>query len=101
MVRLFTSYDSVYSSAPTNRILLHPWETALNEYGTVDRCRLYMYYCGWVEVIFLIFICYIGGSSIAERRSYWGVVFHFFCLDGTLSFLILVSINEALGTRTL
>ena len=25
----------------------------------------------------------------------------FFCLDGTLSFLILVSINEALGTRTL
>jgi len=46
-------------------------------------------------------LLYIGGSSMAERRSCLVRSFVFFSLDGILSFLILVGIHEALGTRTL
>lgn len=43
---------------------------------------------------------YIGVPPMRTEELF-GAVFHFFSLDGTLSFLILVGIHEALGTRTL
>lgn len=43
---------------------------------------------------------YIGVPPMRTEELF-GAIFHFFSLDGILSFLILVGIHEAPGTRTL
>jgi len=75
-----------------------PWTNAVS--STNVDCR-----CIFVDGFRLFFLS--GAASVIYRRFLLlngGAVWRglsFFSLDGTLSFLILVGIHEALGTRTL